>query len=188
MQSSAQGSKKENYLVYDAVIAHMFAGDKVAFDTQSKVRQLVIRDHTNTDYAYWEKKENWEQVKFRLRTLSDETIAGYEAARPNSIELLRSFNLPLPYSLFVQKDYESIFGATKNNNGTEEYWKKFYEKFPESGGYVWLSNVGYNKVRDQALVYFVHWCGTLCGTGHYIQLNKSGTEWKVETIAMIWVS
>lgn len=177
----------EKYQVYSAVLAHMFADGKVTFDTQSKVKRLVIRDQINTDYALSEKQENWDEVKIRLQALSDETIAGYEASRTAPAKLKRSFTLDLQYDLFRQDKYESIFGKTKHYDGTVEIWGKFYEKFPDSGGFVWLSNVGFNKARDRALVYFVHWCGPLCGSGHYVHLTKTRSEWKVE-MTRIWIS
>ncbi len=190
---SAQSPRQKNvgpeeYQVYDVVLLHMFAGGEVTFDTGAKVKQLVIRDETNTEYAWSSDKENWEQVKRRLRDVSDETIAGYEAARTPTAKLSRSFASTIPYSLFQQNEYESIFGKTKNNDGTTETWHRFYEKFPDSGGYVWLSNVGFNKARDRALVYFVHWCGDLCGTGQYIHLIKTENKWKVGMVGRIWIS
>ena len=36
----------EEYAIYAAVIGNMFAGDKVSFDSQSKVKALVIEDWT----------------------------------------------------------------------------------------------------------------------------------------------
>jgi hypothetical protein len=36
----------EEYAVYAAVIGNMFAGDIVTFDTQAKVKMLVIEDRT----------------------------------------------------------------------------------------------------------------------------------------------
>src|SRR5436190_1153866 len=128
----------EKYRIYDAVIAHMFVGDKVSFDSQAKVKQLVIRDHTNTDYAYSEKQENWGQVKIRLPTVSDETITDYEANRKPSMPLGRSLNIPLRYILLPQKEYESIFGTAKYHDTTED-WAKFYDRFRDSGGYIGLS-------------------------------------------------
>jgi len=187
-QSASADGGNEEYRVYDAAIEKMFAGEKVTFDTQAKIKQIIIRDHTTTDYAYGDKKENWEQIKIRLPNLSEETVANYEAKLKSPIEFKQPFNLALKYSLFSKKDYEAIFGAGRNANSTEDRWSKFYEKYPQSGGYIWLSNVGFNKARDQALVYFVHWCGTLCGTGHYILLKRDEKGWQVETIGMIWIS
>lgn len=180
--------KDESYQVYDAAINKMFAGDKVAFDSQTKIKKIVIRENTNTDYAYWEKKENWQKVKDRLPGLSDEIIADYEARLKPSTLLKQRFNLNLKYSLLSNNSYKSIFGDDLNANSTVNKWSHFYKRYPDSGGYIWLSNVGFNKTRDRALLFLVHWCGTLCGTGHYILMSKKSASWNVDRVGMMWVS
>lgn len=179
----------EEYRVYDAVIAKMFAGGKVTFDGPSKVKQLIIRDITTTDYAFGDDKERWDDIKQLLQNkLTDDTIANYESKLKNATELKRAFDIDLEYTLLSKTDHDSIFDNRKKFEDQQKDWSEFYEKYPESGGYISLSNVGFNKTGDQALVYFVHWCGGLCGTGHYLLLSKCKKDWKVDTLAMIWIS
>ena len=187
-QSSTRDIKDDEYRVYDAAIRKMFAGDKVTFDTQAKVKQLIIRDKSITAYASGDKKENWQQVKIRLPKLAEDTIAGYEADLKNPTDLKPNLDLPLKYYFLTLKDYETIFTSPDNMDPATDDWSKFYKKYPESGGYISLSNVGFNKSKDQALVYFVHWCGMLCGTGNYVLLSKDESGWKVDSVAMIWIS
>ena len=187
-QTASTDGQDDTYRVYDAVIRTMFAEDKVTFDNQVKIKQLVIREETTTDYAIAEKKENWPQVKIRLPKLSDETIAGYEANLKPPSTLKLGFDLSMKYSLISKRDYDLIFDAGSDFDRLGDNWSKFYGKFPDSGGHVHYSNVGFNKGHDQALVYFVHWCGTLCGTGHYILLSKKDKVWNVELSAMTWIS
>ena len=187
-QSLPTNVQSEEYQVYDAAIRKMFAGDKVTFDTQAKLKQILIRDRTITDYASGSKKENWQQVKIRIPKLAEDTIAGYETNLKGPTDLKPNFDLPLKYYLLTSKECETIFTNPNNMDPATDDWSKFYIKYPESGGYISLSNVGYNKARDQALVYFVHWCGMLCGTGNYLLLSKDETGWKVDTVAMIWIS
>ena len=187
-QTASTTGNDETYRVYNAVFRTMYAGDKVTFDLHSTVKQLVIRTETTIEYATAEKKENWPQVKIRLPNLSDETIANYETSLKPSSTLKRSFDLSLKYSLVPKRDFDLIFDAGSHYDRMANNWTKFYERFPDSGGHIQISNVGFSKCRDQALVYFIHWCGTLCGTGHYILLNKKDKVWNVEAIAMIWIS
>jgi hypothetical protein len=185
---AAAQSSDEEYRVYDAVIAIMFAGGKVNFDGPSKVKQLIIRDVTTTNYAYGDDKESWKEVKERLQNkLTDDTIADYESKLKNPSELKRAFDIDLEYKLLSTGDHNAIFDSKKFEDQQKD-WSEFYEKFPDSGGHISLSNVGFNKTGDRALVYFVHWCGALCGTGHYILLSKCKQAWKVDTVAMIWIS
>jgi hypothetical protein len=186
--SAAVQSTQEVYCIYNIVVDKMFTDNLMSFVSRDRVKQIVIRDRTNTRFAYDDARENWNSVRVRLRELSDETIAGFEAGHKQTVTLEPSFCLHLPYSLLSQEDYVSFFGNTDNNNGTEEYWTRFYKRYPDSGGYVWLSNIGFNKAHDQALVYFVNWCGTSCGSGSYILLKKTSGQWKFETAAPIWIS
>jgi hypothetical protein len=41
---------------------------------------------------------------------------------------------------------------------------------------------------NQALVYIEHGCGGLCGTGHYVLLEKGVDGWKVIKRSMVWIS
>lgn len=185
--AAAQASDVE-YRVYDAVIANMFAGGKVTFDTKAAVKHLVIRDTTITQYASGD-KENWEQVKVRLRNkLTDDTITDFESKLKKATEFKRTFDIDLEYSLLSVNDHDSIFDRRDNFDGFQKNWVNFYEKFPDSGGYISLSNVGFNKAEDQALVYFVHWCGGLCGTGAYILLKKVERSWSVDEAGLTWIS
>src|SRR5262245_66253123 len=40
----------EEYAIYAAVLRNMFAGDRVTFDTQAKVKVLVIEDRTVSEH------------------------------------------------------------------------------------------------------------------------------------------
>jgi hypothetical protein len=91
--------------------------------------------------------------------------------------------------VFLSKnEFVKIFESPPEGNSEPEYWKRYYGKYPDSGGYIQLSNVGFNKARDQGLLYFVHWCSSACGTGQYILLRKSDTGWKVDRAAGVWIS
>src|SRR5262249_227524 len=70
-------------------------------------------------------------------------------------------------------------------------WKDFYRKYPESGGWIELSAVGFNPEKTVAVVYVGHHCGNLCAGGHFqVLLKKNGKwapiEWK--GIASAWAS
>jgi len=64
----------------------------------------------------------------------------------------------------------------------------FYKLYPDSAGYNSFSRVGYDKGGHYALVYFVNWCGQLCGTGSYVLLENGRDGWIVKESAGIWIS
>ena len=180
---------RESYEVYDAVIRTMFADDRVTFDLGGpKVTQFVIRANTVTGFASSDKKESWDVlVKPRFKNLSSELIDSYTANAMKAFPLKRKFRQKLPYTLISNEELDAFF-SDKNPDWMDKKWKRFYEKYPGSHGYISFSNIGFNKAKDRALVYFVHWCMALCGTGHYISLSKQNDRWDVLEHARIWIS
>lgn len=107
-QSASADLGEETYRVYEAALRKMFEGNKLTFDHQGTIKQIIIRGETTTDFAYDDKEENWKQIKIRLPNLSDETVADYEARLKSPTDLKRDLNLGLKYSLFSKKDHETI--------------------------------------------------------------------------------
>jgi hypothetical protein len=61
-------------------------------------------------------------------------------------------------------------------------WDSFYSRYPDSGGYIQLSAVGFSADKTKALVYLAHYCGSLCGTGGYAFLEKRDGKWVRATL------
>jgi hypothetical protein len=59
-----------------------------------------------------------------------------------------------------------------------EGWKEFYRQYPESGGIVEFSAVGFNADKTIAVVYMGRLCGPLCGMGAFYVLEKRDGKWK----------
>jgi hypothetical protein len=184
--SASYGQSAEDYKVYAAVIRAMFKDGVTQFDMKAKVDQIVIRDRTFSKYARGDQKEDWEHVKRGMRSsLSEETISGYESARKNESELKAKFDIPYGYKLISDKQLEKV---VPHPNGPWERWEEFYKLYPKSAGYNSFSRVGYDKAKRNALVYFVNWCGSACGTGTYLLLEKGDNGWVVKEAAGMWIS
>lgn len=67
-------------------------------------------------------------------------------------------------------------------------WDKFYQLYPDAAGFWDFSSPGYNKARNEAVLYVGHHCGGLCGTGHLFFLVKEDGQWKVKNRLMLWIS
>jgi len=180
--------KTEDYRVYDAVIREMFRGGVTQFDMNAKIDQIVIRDRTFSEYARGIEKESWDHVKTQMRSLTDETIAGYELARKNERTLTAKFDIAFKYQLITDKQLAEIFEIKNDYDKSFEYWDGFYKIYPNSAGYNSFSRVGYDKAGRYALVYFVNWCRTLCGTGTYLLVEKGQSGWVVKEGAGMWIS
>lgn len=175
-------------MVYDAVVRAMFRDGITQFDMNAKIDRLVIRNRTFSNYARGDKKEDWEQVKMRLRSLTDDTIAGYESARKNETKLQKKFEIPFKYSLIGDKQLAQIFPNKYEYDKSEDQWTGFYKLYPDSAGYNSFSRVGYDTARRYALVYFVNWCRQLCGTGTYVLVESGKNGWVVKESAGMWIS
>ena len=163
----------------------MFAGDIVTFDTQSKVKMLVIEEWTvrgaNADIGEENEGERLKQVGFSP-ILSQETIDDYVAKNAKSHQLTKSFDIKLEYALTSREKIGQIFKSGPAG------WDEFYRQFPDSGGYLSLSRAGLNTNSDQALVYVESSCGELCGTGSYQLLVKNDQGWAVQKRYVRWMS
>ena len=54
--------------------------------------------------------------------------------------------------------------------------------------YLSLSAVGYNRARDEALVYGAYECGNLCAAGEMFLLAKVGEYWVIRGRVLLWIS
>jgi len=70
----------------------------------------------------------------------------------------------------------------------ENFWDRFYRKYPNSPGLMFFSKVGFNDRHEQAFLYMAKSCGGLCGVGKYVLLNKVNGEWVVSNEQELWVS
>jgi hypothetical protein len=57
-------------------------------------------------------------------------------------------------------------------------WDEYYREYPESGGLIELSAVGFNGDKTIAVVYMGHSCGMLCGGGTFHVLEKVEGKWQ----------
>ena len=67
-------------------------------------------------------------------------------------------------------------------------WRKFMAKHANTPGIIIVSRIGFNRDRDQAVVYSGMSCGTLCGQGEFTWLTKHDTVWGVESSNVVWIS
>ena len=173
----------EEYAVYSAVIADMFAGGKVTFDTQAKVKVLVIKDHTVNDPLRADvESQDWRYLKQNFLSVSQAAIDDFVAKNKEAHQLKDAFSVELNHTMIRKDELDQMF------KGGVGGWEEFYKRFPGSGGFVGISRAGFNPEMNQALVYVEHGCGGLCGTGHYLLLEKNDGKWKVAKKFMAWIS
>jgi hypothetical protein len=67
-------------------------------------------------------------------------------------------------------------------------WRKFMARHANTPGIIIVSRIGFNRDRDQAVVYSGVSCGTLCGQGEFTWLTKHNGVWTVESSNVVWIS
>jgi hypothetical protein len=111
--------------------------------------------------------------------VQSQTVEKY-IERNKTSERLRLSTLGINYVLVTQSDLP--------HDTPGDFWSAFYQKYPNSGGVMFVSNVGFNNRQDQALVYLSRNCGGDCGAGDYVLLRKVNGKWEIEAEHNVWVS
>jgi hypothetical protein len=127
-------------------------------------------------------KKNLERVF--PNQLESETILDALARNKSVVPLSTTFHTDLPRVFITSQERNNFFEASQKKDG----WKSFYTRYPKSGGFLALSQVGFNSRHDQALVYSSNSCGWLCGAGFYNLLNKKDGKWVLVNRYMAWIS
>lgn len=112
-------------------------------------------------------------------------LEDYVRANRQPKRLVRAFLINKAYYLLNRREILSFFAV-----GIEG-WQDFYGRYPRSGGYQWMSAVGFNKDKTRAIVHMDHSCGGRCGGGEYYFLEKIDGNWKqvkVKGRTCLWVS
>jgi hypothetical protein len=130
----------------------------------ANAKRLVIRRETASYTMCLRPEKQDEQI-------IGPAITDYVKQNQKTWLLQPDFRLERPYEIITSDELRSIF------EGGIEGWEKFYEKYPESGGYILLSAVGFNADKTIAVVYMRHSCGGLCGEGQFYVLNKQDGKW-----------
>jgi hypothetical protein len=158
------------------------------FTFNGRVKLIVLQAETaccpmyedESIKAEWGYSESWHQMaKESMPEAEQQTLEDYLAVNKTP-DSLKVFNLGINYVLVKDSDLP--------NDGYDRFWTKFYEKYPDSSGIIFFSNVGFNYRHDQAFLYAGRNCGGLCGEGEYILLGKVNGKWFIQREQGLWVS
>jgi hypothetical protein len=81
----------------------------------------------------------------------------------------------------IEKSYDLVSSETINLLFKERGvagWQDFYHRYPNSGGFIIMSPVGFNKTKTLAVVYTGSSCSGLCGRWGFHLLEKSDGKWR----------
>jgi hypothetical protein len=148
---------KDDYLIYSLLLPHE-ESYRLAKGT------LIIQEETVS-----QRNASEGCVTPEAASRFKDAIADYN--RPNRKQglLQRQFQIEKPYEVLSS---DAIGALLKDG------WDSFYKRYPESGGYLIMSAVGFNKERTRAIVYTGSSCGGLCGSWRFHLLEKIDGNWK----------
>jgi hypothetical protein len=115
-------------------------------------------------------------------TVENSTFDDYRD-RNRTIGSLFLSDIGFDYVLLSPETYNRFFDSEAGHG-----WADFYKKYPRANGLIFFSKIGFNKQRDQALVYAGSACGGLCGDGSYVLLRRRADKWAIEKAVRVWIS
>lgn len=144
---------------------------------QSQSKNFVIRGETLKNFGALIDPESDSPICLRPDAESAKIIGtaveDYVKVNKTKWRLQEKFKLEIPYKLVSSEKVISIIRPLSN----KEDWTEFYKQYPDSGGFVDLSAVGFNADKTVAVVSKGRWCGSTCGEGRYYVLQKKDGKW-----------
>lgn len=115
---------------------------------------------------------------------------GNELAEETLIDLVSNNKeaSTLTKNLFPQHDVVLITDTEIENAFKDGGWRKFHETYPNTQGIFRFSNVGFNKAKTQALVYYSNQSDGLAGVGAVVLFEKIDGKWKFKKETLLWIS
>ncbi len=143
---------------------------------------------------------NWPDKDYLV---CDSTIF-YEASWPTGPDLHKDtfdhyrgvniFSQQLPSYPFWHEEADLVPASRLNQSpyawpmGYLEWWNAFYEDYPDAAGLAFVSKIGFNGERSQAMLYVETRHRPLNATGYYVVLEKSDDIWVITKVYGLWVS
>lgn len=156
-----QYEDQEAYEVYSAILPSEWP----LRDAHAKT--LIIQNETKGYEMCLRPEKEW-QGKI------GPAISDYVRANAKPALLQPRIKVEVPYRLIIVDELRSAI----QTGG----WEGFFQRYPDSGGWIELSAVGFNVNKTVAVVYMGHHCGPLCGGGGFHVLEKKDGKW----VALDW--
>ncbi len=162
----------EEIAVYNALLASQFPGDNID--------QVLIIDHTRVNQT---SLLEMDLTRFQeSASPAPELISSFKERNQQPYPLKPVLDFGLEYQLLTQEEVDNLRPLDEVSG-----WKLFYEKYPNSVGFIYLSRIGFSADFSQALVYMsqYHYDQPIRG-GYYLMTRQDG-GWVIET-GMEWMT
>ena len=152
---------QEAYEVYSAILPLEWPLE------DAKAKNLIIQNETKGWEMCLRPDTEWQEK-------IGPAISDYLRLNAKPLLLQPRIKVAVPYRLINADELKSV-------NHTAA-WEGFYQRYPDSGGWMELSAVGFNVNKTVAVFYMGHHCGALCGGGGFHVLTKRDGKW----VALDW--
>jgi hypothetical protein len=123
------------------------------------------------------------KTAFERNDIEYDSLSLIDYSEKNICYYYLSDNFPLEaVQLINPQELNCIF--SNQDNG----WEKYYQKYPESNGYLSFSRPGFNPEGNQAIIEYAWYGGYLAAEGYLVHLEKTGGSWKIAHHLITWIS
>jgi hypothetical protein len=137
-------------------------------------------------------KEYAEDSHFSDRTLDVLFIPDERVLQETMDDFIVQNKIPSPFAANMElgKEYVVLTKVEMDAiwNGEQDGWEVFRKKHPDSYGIMNLSQIGFNKTRTQALVYYGEQVGQGMGSGSGCLFEKENGSWKLIDYLFMWMN
>lgn len=109
----------------------------------------------------------------------EDTINNFREANNYNFNLKNNFSVKNKILFYTEKQQDRIFERAYKSNDKIEPHELFKKEFNHSTSYT-FSRVGFNKDKTKALLFISTWCGSLCGEGSFVYLEKDKQNWVIK--------
>ncbi len=163
------GIEAEEYAVYSALIRQNPIGYNLGVS-------FVVKEQTASGL------DMLELALENAHRLPSQLVDSYRSRNAASYTLSPNLDVEQGYAMMPQDEFDQIFGRGGS------VWSRFQAKYPEAGGLITFSRVGFDAKGDKALALIGFRCNDLCGAGGLYLLVKEDGNWKVQETLMVWQS
>jgi hypothetical protein len=154
----------EEYAVYAALLEENFAG--------GETEQVLIVDRTRVNSAASVERDlsQFQEVV----PLTPDLVASFKERNQQPFPLEPNLDLSIEYQLMSQAEIDELQPKDEASG-----WQLFYELYPKTAGFVYLSRVGFSAEYNRALVYYSIYRYEQPIMGGYTVLSREDGRWVV---------
>ena len=171
---------EEDYAVFTGVLEGLGRSE------HPEGKETLVADITGQAQVEDRQLNRWRYPSGSNPAPAAETRADYIAKGKDACPLKETWGDPKLYKPLSSKEVSGYF--YRKDGRKHDGWQDFYARHPQAAGFWTFSHPGYNNAKDEALLYVVHSCGWLCGTGQLYFLTKENGKWNVKNTLSLWIA